>query len=72
VENYKRSPFTAREREILLDEHVEAVLAELRASRATPYLMHKLNTALATAGMMDKAARERMIATLRRTKKWGF
>lgn len=72
MENYKRSPFTEREKEILLDEHVEAVLAELRSSRATPYLMHKLNTVLMAAGMTDKAARERMIATLRRTKKWGF
>ncbi len=72
MENCKRSPFTDREREILRDEHVEAVLAELRASRATPFLLHRLTTALTSAGMTDKAARERMIATLRRTKKWGF
>lgn len=72
MEQYKRSPFTDREKDILDTEEVSAILAELRAGRATPYLLHRLTSALTAAGMTDKAARDRLIATLRRTKKWGF
>lgn len=70
MEEYRRGLFTDAEKAALEDEDVKFALERVRVS-ATPFAIHRLNSALAAAGISDRRRRENLIKTLRRTRRWG-
>ena len=67
---YGRSLFTDQERQVLSNEAVKEWLDRYRRDRS-PYNRHQLTTALVLAGLGDRRARDKLIETLMRTRRWG-
>jgi hypothetical protein len=69
--SHVRGLWTPREREIIESEEVRAVLREIReAGGPTPYLLHRLATAISAQGVTHYRDRGRIVDRLKRTKEW--
>jgi hypothetical protein len=63
--------WTKREREIIESEEVRAVLRDIQEEGGpTPYLLHRLGTAIASQGVAHYRERGRIVERLKRTKEW--